>query len=107
MRAMSFPEAGRAEIVEVGPDVRARKVGERVGVGPTSAAGPVCSAATATPTNVQEDYTLAVRLWARGDLRCFPSLITERIPLEDAPGVVAALASGEKADSIKTTIQFD
>ena len=52
-----------------------------------------------------DDSTLAIWLWARGDLRCFPSLITEQIRLEDAPGV--ALASGEEADSIKTIIQFD
>lgn len=77
------------------------------GSSPISVAGPVCSAAKATPTNVQEDYTLAIRLWARGDLRCFPSLITERIRLEDAPRVFVALASGEKTDSIKTTIRFD
>jgi L-iditol 2-dehydrogenase len=54
-----------------------------------------------------EDYRLAIRLWERGYLRALPSLITERIRLEDAPGVVAALARGEKADSIKIIIQFD
>jgi threonine dehydrogenase-like Zn-dependent dehydrogenase len=54
-----------------------------------------------------EDYRLAIRLWGRGYLQALPSLITERIRLEDAPGVVAALARGEKVDSIKTIIQFD
>jgi len=52
-----------------------------------------------------EDYRLAIRLWERGSLHHLSSLITERIRLEDAPGVVAALARGEKVDSIKTIIQ--
>jgi threonine dehydrogenase-like Zn-dependent dehydrogenase len=54
-----------------------------------------------------EDYRLAIRLWGRGYLQALPSLITERIPLEEAPEVVAALAAGAKPDNLKTVIHFD
>jgi threonine dehydrogenase-like Zn-dependent dehydrogenase len=53
-----------------------------------------------------EDYTLAIRLWERGDLKKLPAMITDRITLEQAPAVVAATARGERPDAIKTVIQF-
>ena len=53
-----------------------------------------------------EDYRLAMRLWARGQLDRLPALLTERISLADAPATVAALARGNKPDNIKTIIQF-
>jgi L-iditol 2-dehydrogenase len=52
-----------------------------------------------------EDYTLAIRLWERGQFGNLPTLITERIALEQAPAVVASLAHGERPDTIKAIIQ--
>ena len=53
-----------------------------------------------------DDYRLAMRLWERGNLSPLPELITERIVLEQAPAAMAALARGERPDSIKTIIEF-
>ncbi len=53
------------------------------------------------------DYQLAIRLWEQGRLDPFPSLVSERIRLEQAPETVAALAAGTLPDNIKTIIQFD
>ena len=53
------------------------------------------------------DYRLAIRLWEQGRLGQFPSLISERIRLEQAPDVVAALAAGRLPDNVKTIIRFD
>jgi threonine dehydrogenase-like Zn-dependent dehydrogenase len=53
-----------------------------------------------------EDYTLAIRLWERGQLDHLPLLLTERIPLGHAPDTVAALARGDKPDTVKTIIEF-
>lgn len=54
-----------------------------------------------------DEFALAIRLWERGNLPHLSSLLTERIRLTDAPSVVAAMARGEKTDSIKITIAFD
>jgi len=53
------------------------------------------------------DYRLAIRLWEQGRLGHFPSLISERIRLEQAPGAVAALSRGDAPDNIKTIIRFE
>lgn len=53
-----------------------------------------------------EDYRLAIRLWCRGSLNPIRWLITDRIRLEEAPEVIAALARGHRPDSIKTVIRF-
>jgi threonine dehydrogenase-like Zn-dependent dehydrogenase len=53
------------------------------------------------------DYRLAIRLWEQGRLAAFPSLVSERIRLEQAPAAVTALAAGGSPDSIKTVILFD
>jgi L-iditol 2-dehydrogenase len=53
------------------------------------------------------DYRLAIRLWEQGRLDPFPSLISERIRLEQAPEMVAVLAAGKQPDNIKTIIRFD
>ena len=53
------------------------------------------------------DYRLAIRLWEQGRLDPFPSLVSERIRLEQAPEAVAALAAGKLPDNIKTIIRFD
>jgi threonine dehydrogenase-like Zn-dependent dehydrogenase len=53
------------------------------------------------------DYRLAIRLWEQGRLGQFPRLVSESIRLDQAPGVVAALAAGKLPDSIKTIIRFD
>ena len=53
------------------------------------------------------DYRLAIRLWERGRLKHFPSLISERIRLDQAPEAVAALAHGDLPDNIKTIIRFE
>lgn len=54
-----------------------------------------------------DEYALAIRLWERGDLPHLTSLLTQRIRLTDAPGVVAAMARGERTERIKITIAFD
>jgi hypothetical protein len=46
-------------------------------------------------------------LWERGRLGHFPSLISERIRLDQAPEAVAALAHGDLPDNIKTIIRFE
>jgi len=53
------------------------------------------------------DYRLAIRLWEQGRLAQFPTLVSERIRLNQAPEVVAALAAGKLPDDIKTIIRFD
>jgi L-iditol 2-dehydrogenase len=53
------------------------------------------------------DYRLAIRLWEQGRLEPFPSLVSERIRLDQAPEAVAALAVGKLPDNIKTIIRFD
>jgi L-iditol 2-dehydrogenase len=53
------------------------------------------------------DYRLAIRLWEQGRLDPFPSLVSERIRLEQAPEAIAALAAGRLPDNIKTIIRFD
>ncbi len=53
-----------------------------------------------------EDYRLAIRLWERGALKKLPTLITDRIALEQAPVVVAGMAHGDRPDAIKTIVQF-
>jgi L-iditol 2-dehydrogenase len=53
------------------------------------------------------DYRLAIRLWEQGRLDPFPSLVSERIRLDQAPEAVAALAAGKLPDNIKTIIEFD
>ena len=53
------------------------------------------------------DYRLAIRLWEQGRLDAFPSLVSERIRLAQAPEMVAALAAGKLPDNIKTIIRFD
>lgn len=53
------------------------------------------------------DYRLAIRLWEQGRLAKLPTLVTERIRLNQAPATVAALAAGKLPDNIKTIIQFD
>jgi L-iditol 2-dehydrogenase len=53
------------------------------------------------------DYRLAIRLWEQGHLDRFPSLVSERIRLDQAPETVAALAAGKLPDNVKTIIQFD
>lgn len=52
------------------------------------------------------DYRFAIRLWEQGGLHQFPSLVSERIRLEQAPEMVAALAAGKLPDNVKTIIQF-
>jgi L-iditol 2-dehydrogenase len=53
------------------------------------------------------DYRMAIRLWEQGRLPQFPALISERIRLDQAPEVVAALAEGKQPDNIKTIIRFE
>lgn len=53
------------------------------------------------------DYRLAAQLWEQGHLKQFPALVSERIPLDQAPATVAALARGERPDNMKTIIRFD
>jgi L-iditol 2-dehydrogenase len=53
------------------------------------------------------DYRLAIRLWEQGRLDPFPSLVSERIRLDQAPEAVAALAAGKQPDNIKTIIRFE
>jgi L-iditol 2-dehydrogenase len=53
------------------------------------------------------DYRLAIRLWEQRRLDPFPSLVSERIELAQAPAAVTALAGGERPDNIKTIIRFD
>ncbi len=53
------------------------------------------------------DYRLAIRLWEQGHLAQFPALVSERIRIDDAPEMVAALAAGKFPDNIKTIIRFD
>lgn len=52
------------------------------------------------------DYRLAIRLWEQGRLAPFPSLVSERIRLDQAPEMVAALAAGTLPDNVKTIIEF-
>ena len=52
------------------------------------------------------DYRLAIRLWEQGRLDPLPSLVSERIRLDQAPEAVAALAAGKLPDNIKTIIRF-
>ncbi len=53
------------------------------------------------------DYRLAIRLWEQGRLAQLSSLVSERIRLDEAPGMVAALADGKQPDNLKTIIRFD
>jgi L-iditol 2-dehydrogenase len=53
------------------------------------------------------DYRMAIRLWEQGRLAQFPALVSDRIRLEQAPEMVAALAAGKLPDSIKTIIRFE
>jgi L-iditol 2-dehydrogenase len=53
------------------------------------------------------DYRLAIRLWEQGRLVPFPSLVSERIRLDQAPERVSALAAGKLPDNVKTIIRFD
>lgn len=53
------------------------------------------------------DYRLAIRLWEQGRLAKFPTLVSERIRLDQAPETVAALAAGRRPDNIKTILRFD
>jgi len=53
------------------------------------------------------DYRLAFRLWEQGRLAQFPSLVSERIRLDQAPEAVAVLAAGKSPDNIKTIIRFE
>ena len=55
----------------------------------------------------RKDYELAIDLWMRGYFQALPLLITERITLEQAPSVMAALAAGAKPDNLKTIIRPD
>lgn len=53
-----------------------------------------------------EDYRLAIRLWEQGRLD-FRPLISRRISLAEAPGLIAALAKNEVPDAIKVMIRLD
>jgi L-iditol 2-dehydrogenase len=76
-----------------GLEARQVQVGERTVIG--------------TSMYTANDYRLAIRLWSQGHFALLPSLITERIRLEQAPRVVAALAAGERPDNVKTIIQVE
>jgi L-iditol 2-dehydrogenase len=53
-----------------------------------------------------DDYQLAIRLWQKG-LLPLSALISERIPLAQAPEAIAAFARSAKPDVVKTVIRFD
>jgi hypothetical protein len=53
------------------------------------------------------DYRLAIRLWEQGRLAQFPSLVSERIRIDQAPEMVVALAAGKLPDNIKTIVRFE
>jgi L-iditol 2-dehydrogenase len=60
-----------------------------------------------TSMYTRTDYRLAIHLWEQGRLAQFPSLVSERIGLDQAPEMLSALAAGKRPDDIKTIIRFD
>ncbi len=58
-----------------------------------------------TSMYTSDDYKLAMELWKNKSIELQP-LITQRISLDQAPQMVAAIADGKKADDIKTVILF-
>ena len=57
--------------------------------------------------NNRKDYETAIKQWRENRLEGFEKLVSNRIAILEAPGMISELARGDRPEDIKNIINFD
>ena len=55
----------------------------------------------------RKDYETAIKQWQENRLEGFEKLVSNRITIAEAPGMISELARGDRPEDIKNIINFD